>query len=106
MTLTSSCTCAAQEEFENERKELSIRISQMPFLDSVPLEERGADAISIEEASIEGVKGRDIYVGIFGSRYSELTIREFREAVKRRTTCLNYAKKVAKIDPKLHKRRH
>jgi hypothetical protein len=106
LALTSSCTRAAQEEFKNERKELSIHISQVPFLDSVPLEERGADAISIEEASIEGVKGCDIYVGIFGSRYSELTIREFREAVKRRKICLNYVKKVAKIDPKLHKRRH
>jgi len=92
---------SAQEEFENERKTLSKKISELPFLDCVPLEERGADALSVEESSIEGVRECDIYVGIFGSRYSKLVIKEFREAVKRRKLCLNYVKKVAKRDAKL-----
>jgi hypothetical protein len=90
-----------QEEFEDERKTLSEKIRLIPFLNCVPLEERGANTVSVEEASIAGVKECDIYVGIFGSQYSGLTIKEYEEAVKHRKLCINYVKKTARRDSRL-----
>lgn len=92
---------SAQEEFKNERKTLSTEISRMPFLNCTPLEERGADSVSAEEASIKGVRECDIYIGILGKQYSELTVKEYREAVKRRRLCLNYVKRIANRDSRL-----
>jgi len=92
---------SAQEEFKNERKTLSTKIFRMPFLNCVLLEERGADSVSVEEASIKGVRECDIYIGIFGNQYSELTVKEYREAIKRRKLCLNYVKRTSNLDSKL-----
>jgi len=82
-----------QEEFETERKELSKRISNIPSLNCIPLENRGADSRCTAEASIMAAKKCDIYVGFFGREYSETTIREYDEVVKQRKPCLTYVKK-------------
>lgn len=92
---------SSEEEFKNERKTLSAKISHMPFLNCIPLEERGADSVSVEEASIKGARECDIYIGVFGSQYSELTVKEYREAVKHRKLCLNYVKSAPSRDSRL-----
>jgi hypothetical protein len=94
---------SAQEEFKNSRKILSKKISKMPFLKCIPLEERGADCVSVEEASLKAARTCDIYIGIFGNEYSELTIKEYREAVKHRKLCLNYVKKLSNRNSRLQK---
>jgi len=92
---------SAQNEFKKERKALSAKISHMPFLNCSLLEDRGADSVSVEEASIKGVRECDIYVGIFGNQYSEITVKEYREAVKLRKLCLNYVKRTSNRDSTL-----
>lgn len=92
---------SAQEEFKHARKFLSKKISSMPFLKCALLEERGADCVSVEEASLKAARSCDIYVGIFGNEYSELAIKEYREAVKHRKLCLNYVKNKSNRDSRL-----
>ena len=92
-----------QEEFEEERKKLSKIISDIPFLECTPLEERGADTRGVVEASITAVRNCDIYIGIFGREYSEITIKEYKEAVKQRKQCLTYVKRVKERDERLTK---
>lgn len=92
-----------QEEFGEERKKLSKIISDIPFLECIPLEERGADTRGVVEASIRAVKNCDIYIGIFGSEFSEITIEEYDEAVKQRKQCLTYVKRVRDRDKRLTK---
>ena len=90
-----------QKEFENERRELSRTICHIPFLNCIPLERRGADTRDALEASIRAVKKCDLYIGIFGNEYSETTIKEYNEAVKRRKPCLTYVRKVKERDERL-----
>lgn len=92
-----------QEEFQEERKKLSRMISNIPFLECVPLEERGADTRGVVEASLRAVRNCDIYIGIFGSEYSETTIKEYNEAVRLRKQCLTYVKRVKERNEKLTK---
>jgi len=92
---------SAQSEFEKERTTLAQMISKMPFLVCNPLEKRGAESVSAIEASLQGVRDCDIYIGIFGSRYSEITKAEFREAMKHYKMCLNYAKRVKSREEQL-----
>lgn len=90
-----------QKEFEEERKKLSKIISEIPFVECTPLEERGADTRGVVEASVRAARDCDIYVGIFGREYSETTIKEYNEAVKQRKQCLTYVKKVKERDERL-----
>ena len=92
-----------QEEFEEERKKLSKMISDIPFLECTLLEERGANSRGVVEASIKAVRNCDIYIGIFGREYSEITIKEYNEAVEGRKQCLTYVKKVKERDERLTK---
>jgi hypothetical protein len=50
----------------------------------MPLENRGADAINVLESSLKAVRDSDIYLGIFGHEYSEITLKEYKEAVNRK----------------------
>lgn len=77
-----------QEEFLKERNELAKLISNVPFSACVPLENRGADSRDILEAAIRSVRNTDIYVGVFGREYSEITIKEYKEAIRNRKPCL------------------
>lgn len=88
-------------EFKRERKKLAKMINRMPFLQSTPLEARGADTEDVTQASINAVRDADIYAGIFGKEYSETTIKEYREAVKKHRLPLNYVKRVKGRDPRL-----
>ncbi len=90
-----------QEEFARLRNSLSETTCSIPFLTCTPLENRGADPTNVVESSLKAVRDSDIYVGMFGRKYSETTIREYKEAVKYRKPCLTYVKKVNKRETKL-----
>jgi hypothetical protein len=90
-----------QEEFEKERNKLSSIISSIPFLACTPLENAGAAALDVVEASLRAVRHSHIYVGVFGREYSEITIKEYREAVRYRKPCLTYVKRVKQRDTRL-----
>jgi len=90
-----------QLEFDKLRNKLSIEICNIPFLTCTLLEETGADSSTVLDASLKAVRDCDVYVGIFGREYSELTIREYQEAVRFRKPCLTYVKKLRKRDEKL-----
>jgi hypothetical protein len=67
------------------------------------MEDKGADASSVKEVSLKGVRDSDIYVGVFGKEYSEITLLEYEEAVKYRKPCLVYVKNVRQRDPRIEK---
>jgi HEPN domain-containing protein len=85
-----------QEEFWRIRTALANKINKMPFLSCKLLENRGAESTSTIEASLQGARDCDIYIGIFGTEYSEITAREYREAFEQIKICLNYVKTVKK----------
>lgn len=81
-----------QEEFRKIRIELAKMIRKMPFLECVPLEFRGAADEDAKSASLKAARNCDIFIGIFGDQWSELTIDEYHEAVKHLKRCLFYVK--------------
>lgn len=80
-------------EFKKDRLEISRRICKIPFLNCQPLERRGAGPQKIKEASLKAARECDIYLGIFGLYYSELTIDEFHESQTKFKPCLTYVLK-------------
>lgn len=92
-----------QKEFSKERIKLAGTICAIPFLTCILLENRGADPTGVLEASLKGVRDSDIYVGIFGHEHSEITVREYEQAVKMRKPCLTYVKKARRKDETLEK---
>lgn len=90
-----------QNEFEIVREKLGKKISTNQYLESILLERKGADSETPKDSSIKSVKKSDIYVGIFGMKYSNITIEEYRKAVKQKIPCLIYVKKTKKRDEKL-----
>ena len=90
-----------QDEFKQKRKEIERLISKHPHLESRLLEKRGANAENPTNASVKAVQKSDIYIGIFGEKYSETTVKEYREAVKKRMPALVYLKKVKNREEKL-----
>jgi hypothetical protein len=89
------------KEFKRERRKLAKMINRMPYLQSTPLEARGADTEDVIQASLNAVREADLYAGIFGKEYSETTIKEYYEAVKKHKLPLNYVKRVRGRDPRL-----
>lgn len=89
------------KEFRRQRTKLAGMINRMPFLQSTPLEARGADTDDVIQASLNGVRDADIYVGIFGKNYSETTIKEYQEAVKEHKLSLTYVKRTKGRNPDL-----
>jgi len=90
-----------QDEFKRKRKEVAGLISKHPYLESTLLELKGANAENPADASGKAVRKSDIYIGIFGKEYSEITVKEYREAVKRRIPALIYLKKIKQREQKL-----
>jgi len=90
-----------QKEFSKERTNLAEAVCAIPFLTCTLLENKGADSADILEASLKGVRDSDIYVGIFGRKYSQITLREYGEAVRNRKPCLIYLKKARNRDVSL-----
>jgi hypothetical protein len=90
-----------QIEFGKLRRQLSDEICNIPFLTCRLLEDTGADPSTVLDASLRAVRNSDLYVGVFGREYSEITMREYREAVKFRKPCLTYVKNLRKRDERL-----
>jgi len=84
---------SAQKEFEKERISLAKIISECQFLNCTLLEQSGANPATTLQASLEGVRESDIYVGIFGDKFSEITKIEYEEAVKLKMPCFIYVRK-------------
>lgn len=90
-----------QDEFKRKRKEVEKLILKHPYLESRLLERRGANAEDPTNASVKAVRKSDIYIGIFGEKYSETAVKEYREAVKQRMPALLYLKKIKNREEKL-----
>jgi len=88
-------------EFKKTRVVLADRIDKMPHLKAILLERRGADAETVTTASLKGVESSDIYLGIFGKKYSEITLKEYHNAVQLGKPCLTYVRKAKVRDPEL-----
>ncbi len=73
----------------------------MPYLEAIPLERRGADTENVLTASLKGVENCDIYIGIFGNEYSEITLEEYHTAAQLCKDRLNYVRKTERREPKL-----
>jgi len=96
--LSSSAT-----EFKNERKYLSKKISKIPFLESILLEDRGPKTQNTKSASLKAVKKCDILIGILGDTDSEITRAEIEEAYKEGKYCLIYLKKTRTKNEEMEK---
>jgi hypothetical protein len=92
-----------QKEFAKLRNTLAKKLCGMPFLACTPLENRGADPTDVVEASLRAVEKSDIYVGIFGRKYSKTAIKEYQKAVECRLPCFTYVKTARQRDPQLSK---
>jgi len=73
----------------------------VPYLQANLLERRGADTEDVLTASLKGVESCDIYLGIFGMKYSEITLEEYRRAGQLGKHRLTYVRKTEKREPKL-----
>ncbi len=67
------------------------------------MEDKGADPLSVLEASLKAVRESDIYVGIFGRKYSEVTMVEYQEAVKLKKPIFAYVKRARNRDKRVEK---
>jgi len=67
------------------------------------LENRGAYSSDVLDASLRAVRHSNVYLGLFGSKFSDATAEEFREAVKYSKPCFIYVKKVTRKDDILEK---
>ena len=85
-----------QLEFKKLRNQIANEICDLPFLTCTLLEETGADSSTVLNASLKAVRASDVYVGVFGRDYSEITIKEYQEAVNSKMYCLTYVKKLKK----------
>ena len=65
------------------------------------LEDRGAESRNVVEASINAVRKCDVYLGVFGGEYSETSIKEYKEAIRKRKPGLTYVKDMRNRDSKL-----
>jgi hypothetical protein len=92
-----------QKEFQKSRQQLRDSICGIPYLQCSLMEDKGADPSSVLEASLKAVRDSDIYIGLFGRKYSEITIQEYQEAVKQRKPCFAYVKEARQRDERLEK---
>ena len=68
--------------------ELALRNN--PFVEVVRLERRGANPNPPISRSIEAVRESDVYIGIFGRKFSQATKEEFHEARRLGKPCFAY----------------
>ena len=81
-------------EFGNERLRLQKEIDEIGFLTSIILERKGARPRSVSTESLVGAKECDIFIGIFGTNFSQLTAQEFEQAFNAGKPCFMYIEKV------------
>lgn len=91
----SSC----EEELRDERQ-IAIRTIKKMGFNPVSSENRPASYEPIERVNESRVSLCTVYVGIFGTEYSEPTIREYRNAIKGNKPTLIF-KKNGKMDQRL-----
>lgn len=80
------------KEFSNERPRLKRLLEDVmsEFLSPVLLEKSGAKPQNVREISLRMARESDVYVGLLGRDFSELTRDEFREAWKANKPCFVY----------------
>lgn len=69
-------------EFRNERRYLSKKISDMPYLECIPQEAKGSLSQGPAESSVEDAQKCDILVGILGDCYSKITMDEINSVIE------------------------
>jgi len=69
-----------QSEFSNERAVLAHEIRSIPLLEPVLAEEWNPTGTNVHDVYLNDVRTSPIYVGLFGSIYSEPTSREYLAA--------------------------
>jgi Domain of unknown function (DUF4062) len=79
-----------QKEFSRKRKRLEMMINSMYYLTCRLLENRGADADNPRTRSLRAVRDSDLYIGLFGKRYSQITQEECKTALDNNKRCLIY----------------
>ena len=91
-----------QSEFETERAVLAHEIRNIPLLDPVLAEEWNPTGTSVHEVYLNDVRTSPIYVGLFGSVYSQPTFLEYKAACENPyREKLIYLKQTDKIDEQL-----
>ena len=90
-----------QIEFQKLRRQLRTTICSIQSLTCTLMEDRGAAPSTPLDASLKAVRESDIYVGIFGKKYSDVTKKEYEEAIKNKKPPFIYIKKISPRDAKL-----
>lgn len=91
-----------QSEFSSERAVLAHEIRSIPLLEPVLAEEWNPTGTNVHDVYLNDVRTCPIYVGLFGSIYSEPTFREYLAACENPyREKLLYLKKSDAIDEKL-----
>jgi hypothetical protein len=91
-----------QSEFETERAVLAHEIRNIPLLEPVLAEEWNPTGTSVQEVYLHDVRTSPIYVGLFGSIYSQPTHLEYKAACENPyREKLIYLKQTDKIDEPL-----
>ena len=78
------------DEFKNARRRLKPEVESVGFLTTLVLEVDGARPNPVSDESLSAASSSDIYVGILGDKYSDLTIREYRAAKAANKPCFVY----------------
>ena len=88
--------CSLSPNRRNLRKTESISLSKFPKSASYLANSLRLPvlAFDVEESSILGARNCDIYVGIFGTRYSFIVTKEYNQAIKKFKPAFIYAKKL------------
>jgi hypothetical protein len=91
-----------QSEFSSERAVLAHEIRSIPLLEPVLAEEWNPTGTNVHDVYLNDVLTSPIYVGLFGSIYSEPTYREYLAACENPyREKLLYLKKSETVDGKL-----
>jgi hypothetical protein len=77
------------KEFARERYIIELVLSNNPYLEAIRLE-KGAYPATTRDRSLEAARECDVYLGIFGTKFSQLTADEFREANRYGKPCFAY----------------
>ena len=88
-------------EFANLRIRLGREIDEIGFLTSIVLETTGARPIPVIQEALSQTRNCDVFLAIFGEKYSEITVKEYEEARKTSKPCFVYTLKLDVQDPRL-----
>jgi len=86
------------DEFASDRLILSDELKKID-MKPIIFEYYGAQDTSMNDANINDVRSCNIFIGLYGSRYSEPTYQEFKEAIVNNKHCLFYFKRYIREEP-------